>query len=190
MQIQTNTYEYIPNTYSIHTKYMPIHTCYSYGFRPRLYSGLVCIGMYLVCNGMYWFVYYKHNTDQYWPNGTTRLRLYWFVFVCNGMYCLYLHVQPLFVCKSVYCGVLKCIGVYWHILDSIICIYWWSASKLHFRMIRRPLHCLCGDAEICTSRSWFIQFVLTCIDPYCLYLLVVCLLLCLLVVHIHVCTIA
>ena len=164
---------------------MPIHTCYSYGFRPRLYSGLVCIGMYLVCNGMYWFVYYKHNTDQYWPNGTIHLGLYWFVFVCNGMYCVYLYVM---VCMRLYWYILLCIDICW---TQSFFIYWWSASKLHssFRMpvIRR---CLYTTNTIPTNTDQWNEFmcdqirlywyvctcivlyccVLACIDPYALYL--------------------
>ena len=57
---------------------------------------------------MYWFVYYKPNTDQYRPHGKIYLGMYWFVYVCNGMY------SVVYVCHGMYAVVcvLMCIDVY------------------------------------------------------------------------------
>ena len=87
--------------------------CYSYGFRPRLYLGLACIGMYLACICMYWFVYYKLDTDKYKPLQIFGLNTAQYkrnpVSIHREWISMYQSVMVCTVLIGMYCSVLVCI---------------------------------------------------------------------------------
>ena len=128
----------------------------------------------MACIGLYTTNTIQINTDhmEILIIGKIYLGLYWFVFVCNGMYCVYLYVM---VCMRLYWYVLLCIDICW---TQSFFIYWWSASKLHssFRMpvITRSLY---TTNTILTNTDQWNEFmcdwirvywyVCTCIVLYC-----------------------
>ena len=78
-QIQTNTSQYIPNTFMTGTK-------------PVVVMGFVlaCIGhvlgMYWACIGMYWSVFRPHDDHRFCPREHGMYCMYWHVLACIGMY--------------------------------------------------------------------------------------------------------
>ena len=128
------------------------NTCQKKQFKPATLTGFIpiCIRiqslfayfrMYMHVFDMYWFVYYNHDTDQYWQNGGFHAWFDWLVLVCMIMYCY----------------VWMWIDMY---RPRVACIYLYSASQVNFRMIRRPDHRPWLDVETSASRSWSLRRLL------------------------------